>query len=106
MDHVADYKKPKEHGDEDEVTMMLREEGCAPKASPLANKELDKKPPPDRPSLVTGEFATNCDVIFTVKMPGNALFNCSYNFFISFFFFREWLVSSISGEFSDSLLKR
>lgn len=30
VDHVEEYKKPKEYGDEDEVTMKLRTEGCAP----------------------------------------------------------------------------
>ncbi|XP_045199348.2 RNA-binding motif protein, X-linked 2-like isoform X2 [Mercenaria mercenaria] len=30
VDHVEEYRKPKEHGDEDDVTMQLRTEGCAP----------------------------------------------------------------------------
>ncbi|ELT98021.1 hypothetical protein CAPTEDRAFT_86725, partial [Capitella teleta] len=30
VDHVKDYKAPKEHGDEDEVTRKIRAEGCAP----------------------------------------------------------------------------
>jgi len=27
---VANYRPPKEHGDEDDLTKKLREEGCAP----------------------------------------------------------------------------
>ncbi|KAK7090154.1 RNA-binding motif protein, X-linked 2-like [Littorina saxatilis] len=52
VDHVSDYKKPKEKGDEDDVTLQLRAEGCAPKApaqtqsSPL---DLSEEPPTIRP---------------------------------------------------------
>ena len=31
MDHVSNYRKPKDFGDEDEITKHLRDEGCAPK---------------------------------------------------------------------------
>ncbi|XP_052218624.1 RNA-binding motif protein, X-linked 2-like isoform X2 [Dreissena polymorpha] len=31
VDHVEEYRMPKEHGDEDDVTMKLRKEGCAPR---------------------------------------------------------------------------
>jgi hypothetical protein len=30
VDHVKDYKPPKDHGDEDDVTKKMRLEGCAP----------------------------------------------------------------------------
>ncbi|XP_046559309.1 RNA-binding motif protein, X-linked 2-like [Haliotis rubra] len=39
VDHVENYKIPKEHGDEDEVTKRLREEGCAPKIQPSSSSE-------------------------------------------------------------------
>lgn len=35
VDHVADYKLPKDHEDMDEVTKKLHGEGCAPKPIPL-----------------------------------------------------------------------
>lgn len=43
VDHVEEYRKPKEHGDEDEVTMKLRNEGCAPQIpqSPELSPEED-----------------------------------------------------------------
>lgn len=34
VDHVANYRAPKDHEDDDEVTKMLRKEGCAPKIQP------------------------------------------------------------------------
>ncbi|XP_076454254.1 uncharacterized protein LOC143289200 [Babylonia areolata] len=46
VDHVADYKKPKEKGDEDEMTLKLRAEGCAPKVpEPLASAQSPQEPP-------------------------------------------------------------
>lgn len=33
MDHVKDYRPPKDAEDIDDVTKLLREEGCAPKAA-------------------------------------------------------------------------
>lgn len=33
MDHVKDYRPPKDSEDIDDVTKHLREEGCAPKAA-------------------------------------------------------------------------
>ena len=30
MDHVENYKQPKEFGDEDDITKQIRSEGCAP----------------------------------------------------------------------------
>ncbi len=35
VNHVENYRMPKEHGDEDEVTMKLRETGCAPQLQPV-----------------------------------------------------------------------
>lgn len=35
VDHVENYKLPKEHEDMDDVTKRLQEEGCAPKPIPL-----------------------------------------------------------------------
>ena len=31
VDHVEEYRKPKEHGDEDDITKKIRAEGIAPK---------------------------------------------------------------------------
>ena len=31
VDHVEEYRKPKEHGDEDDLTMKVRTEGIAPR---------------------------------------------------------------------------
>ena len=54
MDHVSDYKKPKEKGDEDEVTLQLRADGCAPQvqansqmSSELSEEPLMIRPPPN-----------------------------------------------------------
>ena len=57
MDHVSDYKKPKEKGDEDEVTLQLRAEGCAPKVQTPSQtpSELSDEPPTIRPPPNTGE---------------------------------------------------
>ena len=45
VDHVEDYKKPKEHGNEDEVTMKLRAEGCAPQV-PDSPEEMSSEEEP------------------------------------------------------------
>ncbi|MEQ2176577.1 hypothetical protein GOODEAATRI_029362, partial [Goodea atripinnis] len=37
VDHVKDYRPPKDHEDIDDVTKHLREEGCAPKDSAAAS---------------------------------------------------------------------
>lgn len=42
MDHVKDYRPPKDSEDIDDITKLLREEGCAPKvpvASPSSEEE-------------------------------------------------------------------
>lgn len=42
MDHVKDYRPPKDAEDIDDITKLLREEGCAPKvpvASPSSEEE-------------------------------------------------------------------
>ncbi|KAL8625541.1 hypothetical protein ACOMHN_014630 [Nucella lapillus] len=51
VDHVADYKKPKEKGDEDEVTLMLRAEGCAPKVPQTSTTPPPLPPQSELPSL-------------------------------------------------------
>ncbi len=40
VDHVANYKPPKEDKDVDDITKALREGGCAPKVS--SDDELDE----------------------------------------------------------------
>nr|XP_043898455.1 RNA-binding motif protein, X-linked 2 [Solea senegalensis] len=46
VDHVKDYRPPKDYEDIDDVTKRLREEGCAPKASksPSSPSEDDEQP--------------------------------------------------------------
>uniref|UniRef100_A0A2C9JVM7 RNA-binding motif protein, X-linked 2 n=1 Tax=Biomphalaria glabrata TaxID=6526 RepID=A0A2C9JVM7_BIOGL len=41
VDHVKEYKVPKEHGDEDELIKKIREEGCAPKIQSSEEEESD-----------------------------------------------------------------
>lgn len=40
MDHVKDYKPPKDFGTEDQITQKLRSEGCAPKL-PSSSEDED-----------------------------------------------------------------
>ena len=44
MDHVEEYRKPKDHGDEDDLTKKLRAEGCAPKIESSPEPEEDLLP--------------------------------------------------------------
>lgn len=46
VDHVEEYKKPKEHGDEDEITMKLRTEGCAPQIPPSPEHDAEEEEEP------------------------------------------------------------
>ena len=39
MDHVNNYRPPKDHGDEDEVTKKLRMTGVAPQAPSSESEE-------------------------------------------------------------------
>lgn len=45
MDHVKDYRPPKDSEDIDDMTKLLREEGCAPKApvSSSSSSEEDEQ---------------------------------------------------------------
>lgn len=45
MDHVKDYRPPKDHEDIDDVTKSLREDGCAPVApeSPDSSSDEDEQ---------------------------------------------------------------
>jgi RNA-binding motif X-linked protein 2 len=45
VDHVANYRMPKEHEDIDPITKQLYSEGCAPKEMtlPVSNKQEDSK---------------------------------------------------------------
>lgn len=42
MDHVKDYRPPKDAEDIDDITKLLREEGCAPK-DPVAPSSSDEE---------------------------------------------------------------
>lgn len=50
VDHVAEYKVPKEHEKQDEETIRLQNEGCAPKAQ--IPEEAIKKEKNDRDRMV------------------------------------------------------
>ena len=41
MDHVKDYKPPKDSDDIDDVTKQLREQGCPPKVEEPASSESE-----------------------------------------------------------------
>ncbi|KAJ8266893.1 hypothetical protein GJAV_G00135870 [Gymnothorax javanicus] len=43
VDHVKDYRPPKDHEDIDDVTKRLREEGCAPQRPPSSSSESDEE---------------------------------------------------------------
>lgn len=43
MDHVKDYRPPKDHEDIDDVTKQLREEGCAPKAQQSSSSSSEEE---------------------------------------------------------------
>lgn len=42
VDHVKDYRPPKDSEDIDDVTKMLREEGCAPSAPASSSSEEEE----------------------------------------------------------------
>lgn len=42
MDHVKDYRPPKDAEDIDDITKLLREDGCAPKV-PVASSSSDEE---------------------------------------------------------------
>lgn len=43
MDHVKDYRPPKDTEDMDDVTRHLREEGCAPKVPTVSSNKEDQE---------------------------------------------------------------
>ncbi|KAG2463550.1 TNF10 factor, partial [Polypterus senegalus] len=43
VDHVANYRPPKDSEDIDEVTKQIREEGCAPKTPPVSSSESEEE---------------------------------------------------------------
>nr|XP_054770975.1 RNA-binding motif protein, X-linked 2-like [Lytechinus pictus] len=43
VDHVNEYRKPKDDDDIDDATKKLREEGCAPKTPPTSNGEEEEE---------------------------------------------------------------
>lgn len=59
MDHVANYRPPKDSEDIDDITKRLREEGCAPKLASSSESESEdehllpiKKPKKGEPLIV------------------------------------------------------
>lgn len=66
MDHVKDYRPPKDLDDIDDVTKHLREEGCAPKAPVPSSSSKDDEQytlPVKKPKK--GEALTNQCNCFT-----------------------------------------
>ncbi len=43
MDHVANYRPPKDNEDIDDITKHLREEGCAPKVPLPSSSESEEE---------------------------------------------------------------
>ncbi|KAM6984619.1 RNA-binding motif protein, X-linked 2 [Aplochiton taeniatus] len=43
VDHVKDYRPPKDHEDIDDITRQLREEGCAPKAPAPSSSDSEEE---------------------------------------------------------------
>ena len=56
MDHVKDYKMPKEHGDEDDLTKKVRSEGCAPKLESSTEEEEEEDVSEVRKTEKKGRF--------------------------------------------------
>ncbi|KAJ8310765.1 hypothetical protein KUTeg_012630 [Tegillarca granosa] len=60
VDHVENYKAPKEHGDEDELTQKLRSEGCAPTVEESSEEEEEEDTyvvPAKKVKKGTGEYS-------------------------------------------------
>lgn len=43
MDHVLNYRPPKDNEDMDDITKRLREEGCAPKLPDPSSSESEEE---------------------------------------------------------------
>lgn len=43
MDHVLNYRPPKDNEDMDDITKRLREEGCAPKLPDHSSSESEEE---------------------------------------------------------------
>lgn len=64
VDHVKDYRPPKDSEDIDDVTKLLREEGCAPIApASSSSEEEDEQNPVPAKKLKKGD-ATPCFIHF------------------------------------------
>ena len=66
VDHVSDYKKPKETGEEDELTKQLRAEGCAPKVPQAQVME-------DLPTLRPSDSAGSVSLFLLLGSPAGSL---------------------------------
>ena len=42
VDHVQEYKIPKEHKNDDELVIKMREEGCAPTIQPSSDSDEEE----------------------------------------------------------------
>lgn len=76
VDHVEEYKKPKEHGDEDDVTMKLRTDGCAPQI-PDSPEHVTTEEEPLQVKVKVKKGTQNCDrsiryactIVFNTNVP-------------------------------------
>jgi len=67
VDHVESYRKPKENGEEDEITRLLREHGCAPQAPPLPGVSTLPGNPPKIHGLMPGVKMPDVESIVKIK---------------------------------------
>lgn len=67
MDHVKDYRLPKEFGDEDEITKQIRTEGCGPQEEKEVKTEALKQKTEKGKSKSCIEFSeTICFNLFLI----------------------------------------
>lgn len=99
MDHVKDYRPPKDAEDIDDITKLLREEGCAPKVpvSPASSEEEEVYAVPVKKAkkgqVITGKLKyvkqSKIHVYMVCLIKGNALL--SYLQIYHYFFQRTKL---------------
>ena len=80
VDHVADYKKPKDKDEEDDLTKRLHEDGCGPEmAARLAATPDDVGSEPDEKKIKKGlrecQFSACVDLCRCGAIPVNPAHN-------------------------------
>ena len=61
VDHVEEYRKPKEHGDEDDLTMKVRAEGIAPRIPESIAARLPESIAPRLPESIAPRLPESSD---------------------------------------------